>query len=307
MRLNYCVCVIVFWLAVTQICHARTWSSTSGAYTLQADAIAFNETTVILKKENGDLVAVEIAELAETDREYLKSKELADKMANSVEGMQTWTSVDGLKVRGRVLAFGRKDLVVTRQRGKVHVGDVAFPKLDPLHQKLVLKIMSKLEGQEFTAERELTSWSVGLGGQSKVYPLEGVLMELESGDKLAVPFFLFSKQDLAVLQPGWKAWVESDADEAARERESLMMQTEASEYQRNARERQQIERLRLNMMAVVAGVTSVWEVGLAPGMGVYGRPTTVVVNARDSLTASQMAMSNYRGYTVTFVRRVSGR
>lgn len=305
MRPIYLILILVFSYAMAPPSDARTWSSTTGAYSLEADAIAFNETTVILKKESGDLVAVEIAELADTDREYLKSKELAEKLADSVEGMQTWTSADGLKVRARVLAFGRKDLVVTRQRGKVHVGDISFPKLDPLHQQLVLKIMSKLEGKDFEAERELTSWSVDLRGQPKVYPLEGVLMELESGDKIAVPFFLFSKRDLSVLQPGWKAWVEADADATSRERESFMMQTEAMEYQRNARERQQIERLRLNMMAVATGITSVWEVGLRPGQGVYGRPTTVVVNARDSLAASQMALSNYRGYAVSFVRRVS--
>ncbi|TWU56316.1 SHD1 domain-containing protein [Rubripirellula reticaptiva] len=305
MRATHLVFSLLILLVMSPSSYARKWSSSSGAFTLEAEAIAFNETTVILKKEKGDLVAVEVAELTDVDRDYLKSKELVDKLAKSVEGMQTWTSVDGLMVRGRVLAFGRKNLEISRQRGKVHVGDLAFSDLDPLHQKLILKIMSKLESKTFESERELASWSVGLQGQPKVYPLEGVLMELESGDKIAVPFFLFSEQDLKVLQPGWQAWLESDKDKTTQDRESLMMQAEAMEYQRNEMQHRKIELLKLNMMAVATGVTSVWEIGLQPGQGVYGRPTTVVVSARDSRVASQMATSRYPGYTVTFVRRAS--
>ncbi len=298
--------VFSIWLLTTwQAADARTWSSASGAYTLEAEAIAFNDTTVILKKKKGDLVAVEVAELATADQEYLKSAEFGEKLAESIEGIQTWTSVDGLKVRGRVLAFGRKEIPVSRQRGKVHVGDQEFGKLDPLHQKVVLKVMSKLEGQPFESERDLTQWAKALGAEPKIYPLEGVLMQLESGDEIGVPFFMFSSEDLKVLQPGWQAWLESEQDQATQNRESLMMQAEAMEYQRNEMQHRQIELLKLNMMAVAVGITSVWEIGLQPGPGVYGRQTTVVVQARDSRAATLEATSRYPGYSVSFVRRVS--
>ncbi|TWT52964.1 hypothetical protein Pla22_05920 [Rubripirellula amarantea] len=305
MRTTILLLILLLFSVTSLPAHARTWTSANGHYTLDADAIAFNDTTVILKKENGDLVAVEVDELSESDREFLSSKEFGDDLAKSIDEMQTWTSVDGLKVRGRVLAFGRRDIAVSRQRGKVHVGDKAFGDLDELHQKVVLKVMSKLEGQEFASEHDLTKWAKGLGAEPKVYPLEGVLMQLESGDEIGVPFFMFSSEDLKVLQPGWQAWLESEKDVAMQNRESLMMQAEAMEYQRGNRQRQQIELLKLNMMAIANGITSLWEVGLQPGQGVYGRPTTAVINARDSLAASQMAVTRYPGYTVSFVRRVS--
>src|SRR6056297_2647064 len=170
---------------------ARTWTSRSGGYTLEADAIAMNETTVILKKPKGGLVAVELGELSDADRAYVASKEVTDEVKKSVEQMQTWTADDGLKIRGRVIAYGRKDLAVARQLGKVIVNRTPFAKLDPIQQKLVLRILNRLEGQSFEDERDLTTWAKRLGGKSQSYPLEGVLMRLESGDEIAVPFLLF--------------------------------------------------------------------------------------------------------------------
>lgn len=289
----------------TTTVHARTWKSAVGEYSLQADAIAFNETTVILKKGSGDLVAVELAELCEDDREYVKSKEFGEAISESLSELQTWTSEDGLKIRGRVLAFGRKDLSVYRQRGKVIVNGTPFAKIDPLQQQVVLKALSELEGQTLSNEAQLTAWAKGLGGEAKVTPLEGVLMELESGDRIAVPFFLFDSKDRKALQPGWRAWLDAEKDEQMQQRESLMMQSEAMQYQRNQQQYQQVELLKLNMLAVATGITSIWEVGLQANAGVYSRPTSVVVSARDSQTASQMAMQQYPGFQLAYVRRVS--
>ncbi|MFK8115380.1 MAG: SHD1 domain-containing protein [Rubripirellula sp.] len=284
---------------------ARTWTSAKGNYQLEADAIALNDSTIILKKESGDLVAVEIDELSTDDQEHVKSKEVGDELSDSISKMQTWTSNDGVKIRARVLAFGRKDLSISRVRGKVVVNGTPFAKVDPLHQQLVLKVMSKLEGRPFDDQAQLTTWAKGLGSESKVYPLEGVLMELESGDMLAVPFFLFGAKERKVLEPGWKAWVAAGKDEQTQQRESLMMQSEAMEYQRDQSQRQQVEILKLNMLAAATGLTSIWEVGLSPGAGVYGRRTSVMVTAQNSDIASQIALQKYPGYTVFGVRKAS--
>jgi hypothetical protein len=288
---------------------ARTWTSATGGYQLDADAVAFNDSTVILKKQTGALVAVELAELSGEDQEYVKSKELGEALSESLAEMQTWTSADGVKVRGRVLAYGRKDLSISRQRGKVVINGTPFAKIDPLHQLVALKIMSRLEGRPFANEAELTTWAKGLGGEAKVFPLEGVLMELESGDQIAVPFFLFGDQERKVLEPGWQAWLAAEQDEQTRQRESLMMQQEARAYQqesfRNEVERRQVEVLKMNLLAVATGVTSIWEVGLSPGPGVYGRSTSVMVTAPNSEVATQLALQNYPGYRLIGVRRAS--
>lgn len=305
MRLSFLMFVGILLASPTTASHARTWTSATGDYSLEAEAIAFNDHTVILKRERGKLVAVELAELSEPDQKYVKSKELADGLSQSIDKLQTWTSKDGVKIRGRVLGYGRKDLVVGRRLGKVVANGEPFDKIDMLHQRLLLKILSELEGHAFTTEHELTQWATKLGAESKNYPLEGVLMELESGDQLPIPFFLFGEKELKVLQPGWEAWTKSNDDKASRQRESLMMQTEARQYQQQQAQRQQIEILKLNMLAARTGLTSIWEVGLEPAPGVYGRRITVLVTARDSNQASQIAMQQYPGSRVFGIRRAS--
>ncbi|QDT01829.1 hypothetical protein K227x_01970 [Rubripirellula lacrimiformis] len=304
-------------LAVSSEAMARSWTSAAGGYTLEADEIASSDTSVILKRASGKLVVVALDELSKADQDYIASKEVVDKLRESAAKMQTWTSADGLKIRGRVVAYGRKDLSISRLRGKVVINSVLFERLDPLHQKLVLKIMSELEGETFQDEQGLNRWAKVLGAEPKVYPLEGVLLELETGDRLAVPFFLFSEADLEVLSPGWDAWSKSNDNEAAQAQESLMMQTEARHYQEQRQQqeqqqeqqrdyqRQQIEVLKLNMLAAATGVTSIWEVGLQPPLGAYGRRMSVMVTAQNSDVATRMALAQYPGYRVFGVRKAS--
>ncbi|MEM9365198.1 MAG: SHD1 domain-containing protein [Planctomycetota bacterium] len=289
---------------------AREWKSLKGEYSVEAELIASDDEHAILKRESGKLVMVRQAELSDADRQFLKSKDVSERLSESVSTMQTWTSKDGLKIRGRVLAFGRKETTLARSRAKVTIDGTKFGDFDDLHQRLFLRVLSELESRKIENELELNTWALTtLAGKPKTYTLEGVLMQLESGDQIPVPFFLFSEEDLQVLQPGWQAWLESHEDEQARQRENLLVQTEAAEYQRQRNqadyERRQIEYLRLNMLAAATGLTSIWEVGLRPPPGVYGRPTSVMVTARDSLAASQMALSQYPGYQVFGVRRAS--
>ncbi len=299
--------VALFAVMLSQPTFARTWTSAQGDYSLEGDAIAFSDATVVLKQPSGKLVAVDLVDLSQADRDYVGSKELDERLKDSIEEMQTWTSKDGVKIRGRVLAYGRKDYALARQRGKVTINGTKFEELDPLHQRLLLKVISDLEGQTMTGEHELTNWAKGLGGQPKVYPLEGVLMELETGDQIPVPFFLFGERELEVLKPGWDAWVKAHQadDSEARSRESLLMRSEAMHYHREEQQRQQIEILKLNMLAAATGLTSIWEVGLQPPLGVYGRRMTVMVTAQNSEIASAMALNRYPNYQVYGVRRAS--
>ncbi|GAA5506834.1 SHD1 domain-containing protein [Novipirellula caenicola] len=286
--------------------NAREWSSFDGQYKIDAEVVAFNDTTVVLKRKSGKLVAVELAELSQQDRDYVASQETKDAFHKSADQMQTWTSVDGMKIRGRVVAYGQKDLVVQRKLGNVMINGTAFARIDPLHQAVILKIISHLEGTKIEDASQLSAWArKTLSAEPKTYPLEGVLMALESGDQISVPFFLFAKEDLAVLQPGWEHWLSETEDEAARERESLMVQTSAMQYQREKERDYQIERMKLDMLAAATGLTSIWEVLLKPRPGVYGRRTSVIVTARNSDIATRMVTSRYPGYAVVGVRRAS--
>ncbi|WP_144059258.1 SHD1 domain-containing protein [Rhodopirellula sp. SWK7] len=299
---SVCLGLTLCMAAATQ---AREWSSPNGYFRVEAEAIAFDDKTVVLKKPTGELIAAELAELSEADQEYVQSREAKEAYAKSVDQMQTWTAADGMKVRGRVLAYGKKDLTVRRQLGKMIVDDKRFAAMDPLHQKLTFTIISKIVGQEITDEKSFEEWGKTLRADTRTFPLEGVLMELESGDEIGVPFFLFAKEEQELLQPGWKAWLENESNTAAQQRESLMMQTQAMEYQRDRENRNQIEAVKLGLLATATGVISIWEVILEPAQGNYYRRTSVMVPAQNSQAAEQMVMQKYPGFRVVGVRRAS--
>jgi hypothetical protein len=276
----------------------REWSSPNGHYKIEAELIAFDDDTVVLKPKRGKLISAQLEELSDSDKAYVKSK--ADAPTGG-EKMQTWTTAKGMKVRGRAVAYGKKQLNVQRQLGKVLINDQPFKKLEPVRQQIVLQTLSHLEGQSFD-EVLLTKWARGLGAEIKSYPLEGVLMELENGDSVGVPFFLFNKDDLEVLEPGWKSWLAASDDEAARENEDLYIKAQAEEYQRDRQQKQRIELLKLEMLSRATGFLKAWEVRLEPTTG-YGYPLRVLVPANDSATASNMALQKYPGYRVAAVKR----
>jgi len=288
----------------------RTWTSAQGGLELRGEWIGANDTTVILKRQgSGRLAAVELAELSKEDQEYVRKQVAGEATGVDDKDMQTWTSTNGLQIRGRVLAYGKQDYTIGKIRGVTTINGKAFSTMDPLHQRIALRVLSELEEMPIDSEADLSRFMKQLGGQPKTYPLEGVLMQLKSGDEIAVPFFLFSKQDLQVLQPGWESWKQVHESDIERERQDLMMRTEAMHYQQQQAaeaQRQQMEVLKLHMLAARTGLTSIWEVMMQPGPGVYGRPTSVMVTARNSQIATQMVLPNYPGYRLIGVRKASG-
>jgi hypothetical protein len=149
-----------------------------------------------------------------------------------------------------------------------------------------------------------------LKGTPKTYTCDGVLLELENGDEYGVPFFLFSDEDLKILEPGWQQWLaahqareQADQARADKEREALLLQKQAEAYQRDREAEQQIKQMELNLLAADAGVTSIWEVELKPRGGGYSR--MVVVPGRNSDVASRTAMEKFPNHTVVGVARIS--
>lgn len=284
---------------------ARVWSSSSGAYQLEADVISFNDTIVVLKRTNGDLIAVELKDLSEADREYVHSKEAVDAEHKAADEMQTWTGRDGMKFRGRVTAYGRKQVNVRRMARAVYINDQPFSKLDAIHQQLVLHILADLESTTLDNEKQLDQWSRSIGPSGKTYMLEGVLLQLESGDEIGVPFSLFAAEEMAILEPGWEMWKEREESDASRDHESFLVRSAAMAYQRDRQAKQQIEMMKLDMLAAATGAIAIWQVGLAPAPGVYGRPISVMVPAQNSEIASQMALQRYPGSILVGIRRAS--
>ncbi len=302
---KYLLLILVSTLLSTGSAHARGWVCKAGKFKLEADLISFNDSLAVLKRPTGELVAIEVAELSDADQKYVRSKETEEATAKSADQMQVWTGRDGMKVRGQVVAFGRKEVEIQRKFGQVHINGEKLSSFDPLHQAIIFKTVAYLEKVEIEDEKALREWAKSLGGMAKRYTIDGVRMQLESGDEIPVPFFLFAADELKILEPGWQVWLEREESEKEREREDFLMRSAAMAYQRDQAAKQQIEILKLDLLATAAGVTSIWEVGLVPKPNVYGRPLRVMVPAQNSQAATIMALRRYPRYTLAGVRRAS--
>lgn len=282
---------------------ARVWTDATGKYSTEADLMARNDELAVLQRADGDLVSVKIDELSQKDQEYLRSHELVESDRSAV-ALHDWTFRNGLKVRGRVVGYGRRELVLQRRGGKLFVNDRHFENLPAVYRRMLPRIVGYFLKRDMQTTEQLQGWMEAQHGKAKRFTVEGVILELENGDRYGVPFFFFTEEDLKLLKPGWERWQAADEDSLDRERENLYVESQAAAYQRNQRATNQIARLQLGLLATVAGVVDLWEVRLVPATG-RGWPISVVVPARDSRQATQMALAQHPGYAAGPVRKVN--
>ncbi len=282
---------------------AREWRDATGKYSVEADLIASSEDRVVLKRKDDKLIAVETAQLSAADKEYLASQEGA-KLGEAGE-LQTWTLRRGWKVVGRVVGYGRKEVVIQRRRGRIFVNDRLLNNLPEVYQYMLPRIVSHFEQIELEDARDFTNWVVAQRGEPRKYVVDGVMLELENGDEYAIPFIFFGPEDLKVLQPGWERWLAVHEDAVRRQQEDLYLRAQAEAYQQDRRFNQQIAGLQLLLMAVDVGVVDLWEVYLEPAAGVAAPPLVVVVPARNSQQAIDQALSRNPRYVLGAARRLN--
>jgi hypothetical protein len=305
MRTHLVASTILLAAAAATGAQARQWSDASGNYTVEADLIAFDDQKVILQRADRQLASFEVAQLSAGDRDYLATTEArlaAEKMANK---RQTWTTRGGLQIVGKVVDYVTRQVTLQRRRGNVYVNDRMFDNLPGVYQTIVPQLVAHFEGNRVSDKRTLEAWLTRKRGAPVTYNAEGVLLALENGDEYAIPFFLFSDEDQALLKPGWDDWLAMREDYGKQQSMAGELQALAAARQHDAQVTQQIAKLQLLTTAVAAGVTGLWEVTLFPGPGVAGPPLWVVAPGRDSLTATNFALSNNPGYIAGPVRRVS--
>ncbi|MFN5468134.1 MAG: SHD1 domain-containing protein, partial [Pirellulaceae bacterium] len=301
MRLFLCLGLALLALPTSLVNYAsaRQWSDKTGNYKVEAQLLSFNDSTVILLREDGRKVAVDIDQLSQDDQEFLKSDQIAHQADKPISEFQTWTMRDGTKVLAKVLAYGRKELVVQQRNGKLYFNDQLLDEADDGYKKIIPKIVAEFEKTKIDTPEDLLKWVRKHPNAKKSYLCEGVVLELANGKQFGVPFFLFDPKEMKILEPGWQEWLSEKSDEEERERQSFLLRAQAQAYQdqidAQARQQQQIQVMQLQMLAVASGVVSMWEVCLYPAPGVPARPMCVIVPARDSEIASQMARAQYPG------------
>jgi hypothetical protein len=292
-------------LVLPALATARTWTDSTGIYSIEADLIGFDDESVILQRQDKELGAFPIDKLSKKDREYLKSQEARQANSASFDRMQTWTAASGLKVVGRVVNYTADEMTLQRRRGSIYVNQVAYDNLPPIYQELVRRIVSHLENIEIEDREDLENWMVDLRGRPKSYKLEGVVFELKDGNEYDVPFFLFSEQDQRILKRGFRQWEQVRDDYDRADDHAFRLRSMAATYEQDRQTDRQIAMMNLNMQAIQAGLTSAWEVTLYPRPGNMMPPRWVVVNGRNSAQAIQNALQQNPGFVAGPVRRVS--
>ncbi len=295
----------------------REWSDATGRHRWRAELFAASDDLAVLRDRKGKLHAVQVDELSEADRAFVR-KYLEQGASAVSRQQQMWTLNSGLKIKGTVLGYRSGPVVIENRSGTPYVNGKRFRSLDPVYQAMLPKLIAAVDDDSVQTEEDFRKWARKLRREKRSIPVDGVLMKLPNGDEYAVPLFLFSDADRQVLESGWDRWSAEQADQEQKEQENVLLRAEAAEFQRQrnerrqqqqaaAQRREQIELMQLGLLAVDAGVTSLWEVRLMPNPGVPGRPVRVVVPARNSLAAQQAALQRNPGYTVVGSVQISRR
>lgn len=288
----------------------RAWTDATGEYTTQAALVDFDTETVVLKKPSGRLIALPIAKLSKADQDFLRSQNAAEVCKSHCAGNRTWTLRDGAKLAGRVVSYAPKKLVVQRRLGRVLINDKPYRDLPKDAQHVVRKFVEYNEKAPIPDHQALEKWATRLRGESQTFDLEGVILQADSGEMFAAPFFLFPEGCEKFLRSGYEEWLAAQSkaekaseDELYRQRQAeLFLRARAADYQRDQAMAGLVE-----LTAVEAGLVDEWQVVLTPKPGVAGPPITVVVPARNSSAARLGAVAHYPNYTAGAARVLNRR
>jgi hypothetical protein len=300
--------------------YAREWVDKTGNVKVNGTLIAADQKDIVLRLDQPvkgrELLAIEIAQLSDADQKFLMLEESNGQLKAATE-KHSWALKNGMTVFGKVVGFNRKDVTLQRRRGKLYVNDRPFDNLPEVYRKMIPRIVEHFEKKTFANESQFNEWVVAQRAEARTFTCEGVLMELPNGEEYGIPFFFFKETELKVLEPQWDEWLAANqaakADEETKRQQSLLVQSQAAAYQQSVEQNQayqqemvQIARMQLQMQAVAAGVFSMWEVYLFPPPGAAAYPISVVVNARNSFDAANIASANNPGYIVGPIRKFAG-
>lgn len=305
-------CVVASLFLVGPTAEARQWTDASGRYKVEADLLAINEDVIVLKAKDSRLIAVEISQLSKADQEFLRSAEAGATKLDAKDKDHVWRLQDDLKIIGRVVGYFAGDLTVERRNARIFVDGTEESQVPDQLMQMLPRIVENFETAKIKDMPSLKEWLSKHGKLPHIYPVEGVRIALTSGEELKVPIFMFASAERALLEPGlvrWKALQKEKMKDIDRSRyarrEALLLSSAARAYQQDQAFKNQAQLMQLDMLAIDAGITDLWEVLLLPNHP-YAYPFTVVVPARDSASAQAAAAARYPGFTVDATRKLAG-
>jgi hypothetical protein len=305
MKVRQLAWVIV--IAIPSLANARVWTDATGRYKIDADLVAFNDKVVILQRADHELGQVSLDKLSPSDREFLKTKEAGDAAKKITGATQTWSLKGGGNIIGRVVAYARRQLTMSARDGNLYVNDRLFENLPKMYQMMVPKIVGHFANAELNDKQALVNWLGYQPGQMKTLTVDGVMLQLETGDQYIVPFFFFSDEDMSVLKSGWDQWLAANAQKLYDEQrnQEFQLQSLMAARQRDKQIQRQVAMMQLNR-ALLLNETRLWEVTLYPARGTAGPPQWVVMPGLNSSEAARGALAQHPGYVAGPVRKVAG-
>lgn len=300
---------------------SRHWKDASGLYTVKASFVTADDKLVVLEKDDGELEILKRQELSPTDRLYVAEQlahEANDQEADDSDPSQapsksisTWHLRDGRVIKGSLVGFGSQRMVVQRDRGELWVNGYKIDKLPSAYDKVLPSVVSAIDGVSLKDLKELESHLAGGGGGPFEYVVQGVQLQLDEGGSITIPLALLSSSDAKEVAPNFARWkaaetaqVSDQERDAVRSRERLVLDSYARLRTNEAIAQRKLKMLELGLLRVDTGIVEVWEVTLMPRTA-YGYPRTVVVSARDSLTAQQLVQQRYPNWQLGPVRKLS--
>lgn len=316
----WCSCVVIacgLWLSTgNAILNAQqTWTDQSGKFQVTGTLVAFNSDIAIIKTEE-DWLSMPVGELSQESREYLESEE--GRAVHSNADWQKWTLKGGLQFVGRLVSHDSRDITLQRRRGKLYLDDRPVENLPAVYQKMLPTVIGQWEGQELKDSPAAEDWLYKrYGYRPKTYHCDGVRMTLETGDEYVFPYVLFADTDRKFLEKGGEEYRAATAEQ--QQNQALYTQVRADEYQKakqaealadaqrnqQLQEELQIKQVQLGLLGTAAGVTDIWQVAMIPPDGSFYSQQLVVVPARDSRQASQLASAKFPGYRVGAVQKLN--
>ncbi len=296
---------LMFVTSITIAQEVREWTDQTGHYKVKGQMIAYDDEHVVIEKENNELISIATKDLSKADQEFLNSEKATELLNASANSLKTWTMRNGLKVKAIAVDFAKRSINVHRHRAKIYVNDRPLANLPAVYQTMVPGIVGHFENKEIEDEKALDKWVRRVPKMQKTFDCEGVLLELENGDRYGIPFFFFSAADQKALKPGWDRWLAAKDDQERQEKEAFYLQAQAQSNAENIDRMRQISEVNFQLQAYDSGLFDLWEVALYPPNG--GRPTSVVVPGRDSREAVNSALRKYPNARVGAVAKVRRR
>jgi len=267
--------------------------------------ITVDKKLVVLERRDGELIALRRDELSDSDQEFVQKLDSAEEASSDLDGNSIRELGDGDEITGELIGFGRQELIVKREGGKIWVNDRRLDELPAAYRKILPNVVAAIDSKPITSVGELEEHLAEFGAGPFRYTVLGVQLDLKDWGTITIPLSLLTIDQAKEIQPGFERWQAaqqkdvSDVDRQDSESlERLALESRQRHRQRyrqryqTAVQTRQFRLLELNLLAVNAGVTDVWYVAIHP-INRYGYGRTVLVNAPNSLVASQRVAWKY--------------